>query len=318
MKRALLIGIDEYKDLPRLTGCVNDVKAIAPLLEKNADGSPNFDCQALLGGRDPVGRKNILSAINDLFGPGPDVALFYFAGHGVGLPNDVSLASADGDYWIEPGVPLSLLLGKAQDAQIKQIIIILDACHSGGGGGNAMVGANVALVRKGLAVIAAARAGQVAKETTDGRGLFSSLLCGALEGGAADVTGKVSLAGIYSYLAACFGAWEQQPTFKANLEESFALRQTAPLVPLEHLRRLPEIFESAEFEFPLDPTYERESPTKVAEKVAIYDVLTKYRDAKLIEFVGTNYLYYAALESKPVRLTPHGRHYWRLAKKNRL
>ncbi|HEV7594140.1 MAG TPA: caspase family protein [Gemmatimonadaceae bacterium] len=317
MKRALMIGIDKYKNFPRLSGCVNDVNAMAPLLAKNADGSRNFECRALLGGRDPVSRKDIIRGINDLLAPGAEVALFYFAGHGIGLTNDVSLASVDGD-WIEPGVPLSLLLGKAQDSKIEQVIVILDCCHSGGGGGNAMLGPSVALLRSGLAVMGAARADQIAMETPDGRGQFSFLLCGALEGGAADVTGKVSLAGVYAYLAECFGAWDQRPTFKANLEESFELRHTAPLVPLEHLRRLPDIFESASFELPLDPTYERESATQIAENVAIYDVLTKYRDAKLIEFVGTPYLYYAAMESKPCRLTPHGQHYWQLATKGLL
>jgi hypothetical protein len=318
-KRALLIGIDKYKNYPRLSGCVNDVNAMAPLLEQNFDKTTNFDCHSLISGRDRVGRKDMISAINDLLAPGVDVALFYFAGHGAGTTNDVSLVSADGDS-VEPGVPLSLLLGKAQAAteEIKQVIIILDCCHAGGGGGNAMIGPNIAIVRRRLAVLAAARDDQIAKETPEGRGQFSALLCGALEGGAADVRGKVTLATVYAYLAECFGAWDQRPTFKANLEESYELRQTAPLVSIEHLRQLPKLFKTATSEFRLDPTYERESATKIPEKVAVYEILTKYRNAKLIEFVDCDYLYHAAMQSKSCRLTPHGRHYWTLASKKGL
>jgi hypothetical protein len=41
MKRALIIGIDDYPTAP-LSGCVNDADAIANTIERNGDGSPNF------------------------------------------------------------------------------------------------------------------------------------------------------------------------------------------------------------------------------------------------------------------------------------
>lgn len=320
-KRALLIGIDHYDTFGELTGCVADVKALAPLFEYNADATKtrNFACRALLGARDAkekVTRKDMINAINELLKPGVDVALFYFAGHGSGLTNDVSLVSSDGDY-TEPGVPLSLLLGKAQDSQIKQVIIILDCCHSGGAGGNPILGANIAILRTGLAVFAASRHDQIAKEL-NGRGEFSTYLGGALAGGAADIMGKITLAGIYAYLAESFGSWDQRPTFKANLEDAFELRTTAPLVSLESLRQLNTIFKSATAELELDPEYEREYKKAKPQKVAVYDVLTHYRNGKLIEFVGADYLYYAAMESKSCRLTPHGQHYWNLANKGLL
>jgi hypothetical protein len=42
MKRALLVGIDEYRQFNNLGGCVNDVRALEPLLAKNEDDSPNL------------------------------------------------------------------------------------------------------------------------------------------------------------------------------------------------------------------------------------------------------------------------------------
>ena len=41
MRRALLIGIDNYEMAP-LAGCVSDVEKMASILTKNQDGSPNF------------------------------------------------------------------------------------------------------------------------------------------------------------------------------------------------------------------------------------------------------------------------------------
>jgi hypothetical protein len=41
MKKALIVGIDNYQSSP-LKGCVNDANAIAKTLETNGDDSPNF------------------------------------------------------------------------------------------------------------------------------------------------------------------------------------------------------------------------------------------------------------------------------------
>ncbi len=317
MKRALLIGIDAYDSFPTLSGCVNDVNAMEPLLARHANGDPNFMCRTLVSGDAPVTRRMILQALTDTLAAGAEVALVYFAGHGIALTNDVGLASSDGDA-TEPGIPLSQVLGKVQSSPVKQIIVILDCCHAGGGGSSGMFGANIAVLRDGLALMAAAGAAQTAMETPDGRGQFSFYLCGALDGGAADATGKVTLAGVYAYIAECFGAWDQRPTFKANLDEAFDLRRTTPFLPMDSLRLLPKIFSSVGDELQLDPTFERESEHAVPANVAIYDTLTHYRDARLIELVGTQYLYYAAMESKSCRLNPHGRHYWQLASKGLL
>jgi hypothetical protein len=323
MNRALLVGVDTYQHFGDLSGCVNDVRALAPLLARNADEeeSKNFECVALTG---EVNRKRILSGIDTLLQPGAQVALLYFAGHGVGITNDVALASSDGDY-TEPGVPLAQILGRAQSADIDQVIIILDCCHSGGAGGSPLLGANTAILRKGLAIVAASRHDQVSRES-NGRGEFSLYLCGALDGGAADVLGRVTLAGVYAYIAECFGAFEQRPTFKANLEDAFEIRCTKPLVSRKSLRKLPEIFVSVTAEIQLDPLYERENPESIRRKDEPdvkrkrdhYDELTRYRNGKLIEFVDEEYLYWAAMNSKKTRLTAHGRYYWTLASKDLL
>ena len=42
MRRALIVGIDDYPEVP-LSGCVNDARKILSVLSRNEDGTPNYD-----------------------------------------------------------------------------------------------------------------------------------------------------------------------------------------------------------------------------------------------------------------------------------
>ena len=317
MKRALLIGIDQYDRFNGLNGCVNDVQALAPLLARHEYQLPNFDCHAYTSDNRRVDRAFLLEAIDTLLSPGADVGLLYFAGHGSQVRNDVLLVTQDGTS-IEPGIGVSTILGKANTSSLREIIIILDCCFSGGAGGVPQLGPDVALMRNGLALLTASRSDQTAAETPAGRGLFSVYLCGALEGGAADILGKVTVAGLYAYLSESFGPWDQRPTFKSNLDRLHELRQCAPAVPLDELRRLPDIFPNPSHDLPLDPSYEPDAQPRHPEHEAIFGILQRCRGAKLVVPVGADHMYYAAVDSKACRLTPLGKLYWRLAQKARL
>ena len=317
MKRALLVGIDTYDSFNSLAGCVNDVQALTPLLARHEDASPNFDCRADTSNGQRVDRRTLLEAVNALLAPGADVALFYFAGHGAAASNDVVLVTQDGG-GSDAGVALSAVLGKVQSSPIREVIVILDCCFSGGAGGVPQLGADVAALRQGVALLSASRSDQTAAETPAGRGLFSVYLCGALDGGAADVLGKVTLAGVYAYLSESFGPWDQRPTFKANLERLHELRLCSPAVPISELRRLAEFFTDSDREFALDPSFEPDAEPEHPEHEAIFAILQRCRAAKLVEPVGADHMYFAAMESKACRLTPLGKHYWRMAKQARL
>ena len=317
MKRALLVGIDHYEKVSPLAGCVNDVVALEPLISRHDDESPNFECMAAVSSQQRVDRGLLLENIDSLLAPGVDVALLYFAGHGMEERGDVVLVTQEAARANE-GVAFSMLLGKIQSSPIREIIVILDCCFSGGAGGVPALGGNVAALREGLALFSASRADQVAAESENARGLFSTLFCGALEGGAADVLGNVSLAGTYAYLSESFGSWGQRPTFKANLERSSVLRTSRSAVARKELRQLAAIFRDPELELPLTPAYESSSPDHDPKLAPVMSILQRCRSARLIEAVRTEHLYYAAMESKACRLTPLGKHYWRMAKQNRL
>jgi len=81
MKKALIVGIDNYQSSP-LNGCVNDANAIANTLETNGDGSPNFSVRLTTSPNTDVTRSSLREAIDNLFSGESDMALLYFSGHG--------------------------------------------------------------------------------------------------------------------------------------------------------------------------------------------------------------------------------------------
>jgi hypothetical protein len=314
MRRALIIGIDDYPTAP-LKGCVNDARAMHSRLVTHEDGAPNFDCRLLTSPADIVSREAILEAVEGLLAPGADVALLYFSGHGASDQNDGYLVPGD---WTDSrdGVRMSDVLLAIDRSDVREVLILLDCCHSGRFGEAAFVGGG-SVLKEGVSILTASRRDQPAMEH-GGAGVFSSLLCGALDGGAADVLGIVTLAGVYAYLDESLGAWDQRPLFKSHVSRLIALRECSSAVPRERLRKLPEWFPAVDDEFPLDPSYEPEAEPRDAENEATFSALQSCRAAKLIEPVGADHMYFAAIESKSCRLTQLGRRYWRLAKDERI
>ena len=111
MKRALLVGIDRYDNFNDLGGCVNDVDAVDPLLSRNEDDSPNFDCQKRTSETGGVTRDLLLADLDALLAGGVEVAVLYFAGHGDEHPDDVALVTEDGTDGT-PGIAFSEVLTK--------------------------------------------------------------------------------------------------------------------------------------------------------------------------------------------------------------
>jgi hypothetical protein len=318
VKRALLVGIDKYDEFRALAGCVNDVHAVNELLTRHDDGSPNFSCQVLADPTAGVSRDQLRAGVDRLFAPGADIALLYVAGHGIQRNNDLVLATTDGTAQ-SPGMTMTEVMGAIADPNVlREVVIILDCCFSGAAGGVPHFAADVAAVRPGVSILTASRADQTAAETTGQRGLFSTMFCGALAGGAADVLGKVSISGLFAYLSECFGPWDQRPTLKANIDRVHDLRRCVPSVPPHDLRRLPALFPTADYELPLDPSYEPDAPPAHHEHETDFALLQRARSAKLVEPVGTAHLYFAAMESRNCRLTPLGKHYRMLAEQHRI
>ncbi|MDR6971257.1 caspase family protein [Leifsonia shinshuensis] len=319
MKRALLVGVDHYTNFNDLGGCANDAEALYPLLARNEDDSPNLECRLLVS-RDataPITRDQLLESVDELLRASPDFALLYFAGHGAPVNGDVALVTTDGTP-TTPGVAFGELLTRINSSGAKEVAVVLDCCFSGGAATIAALDRDLAHLRSGLAILTASRSDQVSMETEHGRGQFSTYLEAGLQAGACDTLGHVNVAGLYSYLSESFGAWEQRPTFKANIDRLHDIRICDPRVPLGILRQLDSWFPTADHEFPLDPSYEPDAQPEDKEHEAVFSGLQKLRACRLVEPVGEEHMYYAAMNRKSCRLTALGKHYRELVVSGRI
>jgi hypothetical protein len=328
MKRALVVGIDAYPTMP-LRGCVNDAIAVAHVLEKNGDGSPNFSVRLLTSDHTPVTTANLHSALDELFKSDADMVLFFFAGHGI--VNDTTdagyIVAQDGSRptW---GTSLSELLDRANKAhpRIKSTVIILDSCQSGYAGEvSGLAGAQASIIGTGVTILTACHREGTAAEN-DGHGLFTSILLDGLEGGSADICGRITPASVYSHIDQTLGPWEQRPIYKANVQTFVTLREVAPKVPLEVLRKLPSYFPEPAFVFSLDPSYEEDRanvpelahiPVESAH-VRVFKDLQRCNRHGLVVPLDVEHMYHAAIERKACRLTALGAHYRKLAELGRI
>lgn len=316
-RRALVVGIDDYPGAP-LAGCVNDANALAALLQTHEDGSPNFALRTITQPSQKITRSSLRSALAKLFSDSDeaDVALFYFSGHGTENNLGGFIVTPDASRYDE-GVSLVDVLTFANKSKARECVIILDSCHSGHLGAVPAIDNEQAHLREGVSILTASRAAQEAVES-GGRGLFTELVCGALEGGAADVLGNTTVAGVYAYVDQALGPWDQRPLFKASLSKLVSLRNNRPSVEVDILRQLPAWFPSADHLFPLDPSYEPDAEPKNADHEEVFGYLQSCRASKLVEPVDEVHMYYAAMNRTSCRLTPLGVHYWRLAQSGRI
>jgi hypothetical protein len=316
MRRALIVGIDDYPDAP-LAGCVNDAGAIARLLERHHGGAVNFGVRMLTSDQDTVTRARLRQAIEELFAAPADVALLYFSGHGT--ENDLGgyLVTTDAKSYDE-GVSLTEVLTWANGAdQIGEVVIIIDSCHSGWLGAVPAINNTQASLREGLSILTASRSAQPAVEQ-GGTGVFTDLVCSALDGGAADVLGATSVAAVYAYVEQALGAWDQRPLLKAHVAQMISIRDVEPAIEIEILRRLPEWFNSPDADFALSPRHEHTEEPKDPEAQATFRCLQTCNRVKLVEPVNQEDMYWAAMHSTGCRLTALGRFYWKLANDGRI
>jgi len=315
MRRALIIGIDDYEQRP-LSGCVNDANAVATVLGTHGTGSPNFDIRLMTSPSDSIARPALREAIMELFATECDIALFYFSGHGSARSGDGCIVTTDA-VKSDEGIMMTEILSWANRSPVKNKIVILDCCYSGNMGTPNTSDSTVAELAEGLTVLTASRGSEVAMEENDG-GIFTSLVIDGLQGGAADLRGHITPGSVYAYVDQALGAWDQRPIFKTNTSQFTSLREVQPQVPLETLRKIVRYFTKPQEEHPLDPSYEDTEEGYDPENVKVFKDLQKMEGVGLVVPVGEEHMYYAAINSKSCRLTALGAQYWRLANENKL
>lgn len=330
-RRALIVGINTYGGGNDLHACVADAQAMTEILSHHKDGKKNFDCMTLpdrMPDGSQITRPKLRGALNELFSfDGGDV-LLYFSGHGFLSSTGGLLCTSDAakDDW---GIPMQELVDLAMKSPAREILLILDCCHSGDIANQAAKNKNggrnpLAVLRENMTVIAASRATEAAVEA-GGQGQFTAALLDALDGGAADHMGFVTAPAIYTYVSRRFAAWDQRPVFKTSATEVLCVRECEPLIARLQLQQLAKVFPTADHKYRLDPEYEPEDehgnvkePVN-KEKVERAQLFKAYRDAGLLRPSDPKLqLYWVARRSETVELTPRGREYWWLVANDKI
>jgi hypothetical protein len=233
-RRAVVVGINKYQDasIPELGGAENDAQGIFDRLQNPDIGKFEIAPNHCLIGADATSEK-VRRAISDVFWKttSSDVALFYFSGHGFVDGYDDGYIAPHDFSTAEPfvcGANMSELKRVLSRSANKTVILILDCCYSG----IATLGEKAASVPRaeyeakvrdlgeGRIVLASCTPDQKSRETIKKgkeeltHGTFTYHLLRALDGGASDEQGFISIATLQEYLGKQFrDKKEQTPRF---------------------------------------------------------------------------------------------------------
>lgn len=334
-RRALLVGIDYYEHFTPLSWCVTDALAMLDVLAVHGNGAPNFNCHFLLGtkpGTEPtmldparvrfnptfnVLKKELENHFSGNVNP-EDTVLLYYSGHGYPTLRGRVLVAQDSSGSL-PGLEMNELLDMANNSPARTVILLIDTCFSGGIGDEPKPKGNWSVatggLRDGVTILAATKPEQEAIEV-GGHGIFTDLLIGALKGGATDIRGRVNAAGVYAYVEQALGPWAQRPVYKSNASRMEPLRLCEPDITDAELRRLPDYFPKPTAQYQLAPSYEVTVESSKPDHVAIFRLFKRFQTARLLRpfFAFDRDLYWVAMRSNYVELTPLGQFYWQLAK----
>jgi uncharacterized caspase-like protein len=322
MKKALVVGINKYPSAP-LYGCVKDATDFSNLIASNGDHSANFN---VLLQTDVPRKSKLRELIQDLFSGKNETALLYFSGHGHIDELGGYLLTPDHRRYDE-GISMNDILTLANNSATTNKVIILDCCYSGAITAPLLTHATVGHINEGIAILTASKRDEVAMEV-NGKGVFTNLLLEALKGGAANINGHITPGSIYAYIDQALGAWEQRPVFKTNVSKFTVLRNVNPMIENSTIKRITDYFPLPTESLALDPSYEYTNdpelkhtciaPFATDNNVKVFNDLQKMQRAGLVEPVGEDHMYWAAINKKACRLTLLGLHYWRLVKEKKI
>lgn len=324
MKKALIVGIDYYETVDNLTGCVNDSYSMKKVLERNSDGTINFDVYHMTASnhQQSIKKIDLINKIKELFSDESMIALFYFAGHGYTDSSGGYIVASDYSNSSD-GISFQDIMYYVNESKAKNKLIILDSCFSGCAASN-MYNKELSTISEGTTILTASTAEQYASERNNS-GVFTTLFVDALEGAAGNLIGEVSPGSIYAHIDKSLGAWEQRPVFKTNVKNFVSLRKVQSPIELSVLQQICKLFPEPGYNFPLDPSYEPErsgneapgTPAPDPKHTAIFKILQSYNRVNLVVPVDAPHMWHAAMQYKSCRLTVLGEHYRKLAQDSR-
>jgi formylglycine-generating enzyme required for sulfatase activity len=219
-KWAVIIGVNKYERAASLRCSVADAKALNEVLTSAACGFPADNIRLLVDGApgDSLpNRSNLIAALGSwlrLAGP-EDLVLVYFTGHGKDNGTESFLLPCDvieGDLLLT-GVSISYVRQQLELCKAKRKILVLDMCHSGGKGDEAMTATTQNALQQGagMVTLASCTVNEKSFEWEEkGRSVFSYYLTEALAGGAdvdRDRNGYVSVGETYTHTVEGVRRW---------------------------------------------------------------------------------------------------------------
>ncbi|MFH1724640.1 MAG: ankyrin repeat domain-containing protein [Elusimicrobiota bacterium] len=236
---ALVIGIEDYSDLPDAKFAGRDAEAV--VAHMRALGIPRRNIIHL------TGTKAISSSLKKYLeswlprNVKPTSRVFvYFSGHGAPelKTGEAYLVPWDGDpnFLSDTAYPVKRLYGDLAKLKAKQVVVALDACFSGAGGRSVLAEGMRPLVMKvnlakgpggKIALFTAAASNEVTSTLKDkGHGMFTYFFLKGLNGEAKDGQGRVTAKSLYDYLKPRV----QDEARRQNREQTPALHAASDVV----------------------------------------------------------------------------------------
>ena len=203
---AIVIGIEGYQALPKSDYSFDDAKLVKDYVKAMGFKERNIelltDERATLSGITKTLEawlKNKVKSNSRVF--------VYYSGHGAPDPatGEAYLVPYDGDpnYLSVTGYPLKRLYDNLGRFQVKEIVVVLDACFSGSGGRSVLAKgarplvmmADVVNIPPNMAILSATQGSQISTSSPEkGHGIFTYFFLKALK------DGKKDIAEIYKYI----------------------------------------------------------------------------------------------------------------------
>ncbi|MEM8806375.1 MAG: caspase family protein [Cyanobacteria bacterium P01_G01_bin.38] len=237
---ALIVGINTYQNLPDLGAAATDAEAMAQVLQTQGE----FRVQRLpevvaegqrlaVGQRTAVTTQGLEDALIRLLKPpgnsAPSLALVYFSGHGLQREAGIRegyLATSDTNVAVGNfGISLSWLRRLIEDSPVRQIVVLLDCCHSGSifNFKEANPGATEGCSRL---FIAASREYEAAYESLDGHhSVLTKALLSGLDPNRVE-SGQISNHSLIDWVSHQLKSEVQQPLFECSGGEMILTRTT--------------------------------------------------------------------------------------------
>jgi uncharacterized caspase-like protein len=135
-KRAIVIGVDDYEEVKKLTFCGHDARDIAKAFRESLQFKPEDVLQLTLDSPLKPDRTGIIREFGRFLQKEieeDELLLFYFSGHGIRdpkdkqdylLPVDASLVDAQAT-----GIAVQYFIDKLKATRCKNIVMFIDACR---------------------------------------------------------------------------------------------------------------------------------------------------------------------------------------------